>query len=76
MKDIPITDVRNFVLLGHTGSGKTQLLDAILFKLGVNDRLGHEFEIHHTTIQFENVECEVAHGCVMPVAAEEHHHNH
>jgi elongation factor G len=40
MKDIPITDVRNFVLLGHTGSGKTQLLDAILFKLGVNDRLG------------------------------------
>ena len=44
MKDIPITDVRNFVLLGHTGSGKTQLLDAILFKLGVNDRLGSTAE--------------------------------
>ncbi|MCX6997759.1 MAG: elongation factor G [Kiritimatiellaeota bacterium] len=40
MKDIPIADVRNFVYLGHTGSGKTQLLDAILYKLGVNDRLG------------------------------------
>ena len=40
MKDIPIADVRNFVFLGHTGSGKTQLLDALLFKLGVNDRLG------------------------------------
>ncbi len=40
MKDIPIADVRNFALLGHTGSGKTQLLDAVLFKLGINDRLG------------------------------------
>lgn len=40
MKDIPITDVRNFALLGHTGSGKTSIVDAILFKLGVNDRLG------------------------------------
>jgi len=25
------------------------------------------FHIHHTTIQFEHVECPVAHGCVMPV---------
>jgi cobalt-zinc-cadmium efflux system protein len=35
-----------------------------------------EFHIDHTTIQFEHVECEVAHGCVMPVSAEEHHHEH
>jgi cobalt-zinc-cadmium efflux system protein len=42
----------------------------------VKDRLHHEFRIDHTTIQFENVECEVAHGCVMPMAAEEHHHSH
>ena len=40
MKDIPIADVRNFVLVGHTNSGKTTLLDALLYKLGVNDRLG------------------------------------
>ena len=40
MKDIAITDMRNFVLLGHTGSGKTTLGDALLFKLGLNDRLG------------------------------------
>jgi len=40
MKDIPIADVRNFVLMGHTGSGKTSLTDAILYKLGLNDRLG------------------------------------
>lgn len=41
MKDIPIADVRNFVLVGHTGSGKTALVDSLLFKLGVNDRLGN-----------------------------------
>ncbi len=40
MKDVAIADVRNFVLLGHTGSGKTTLCDALLFKLGLNDRLG------------------------------------
>jgi elongation factor G len=40
MKDIQITNVRNFSLLGHTGSGKTTLLDAILHKLGANDRQG------------------------------------
>jgi cobalt-zinc-cadmium efflux system protein len=41
----------------------------------VKDRLHHDFRIDHTTIQFENVVCEVAHGCVIPVAeSEEHHH--
>lgn len=40
MKDVAVADVRNFVLLGHTGSGKTTLTDAILYKLGANDRMG------------------------------------
>ena len=40
MKDIAIDKVRNFSFIGHTGSGKTTLVDAILLKLGVNDRLG------------------------------------
>ncbi|MEI8351351.1 MAG: GTP-binding protein, partial [bacterium] len=40
MKDIAVTDVRNFVLMGHTASGKTTLADAMLFKMGINDRLG------------------------------------
>ena len=40
MKDIPLDSVRNFVVAGHTGSGKTALLDALLFKLGVSDRQG------------------------------------
>ncbi len=43
----------------------------------VKDRLLHDFRIVHTTIQFEHVICEVAHGCVIPVGeSEEHHHHH
>jgi len=40
LKDIAINDLRSFVILGHTGSGKTTLCDALLFKLGLSDRLG------------------------------------
>ena len=40
MNNIAIEDIRNFVIMGHTGSGKTTLTDAFLFKLGLNDRLG------------------------------------
>lgn len=40
MKNIAVADVRNFTLMGHTGSGKTTLADAILFKMGIADRLG------------------------------------
>ena len=39
----------------------------------VKERLHHDFRIDHTTIQFELAVCEVAHGCVIPVA-EEHSH--
>ena len=42
-------------------------------------RLRDGFHIHHTTIQFEHVECEVAHGCVMAieeVTAHAHHPGH
>ncbi len=45
----------------------------------INSTLRAKFRIHHTTIQFEHVECEVAHGCVMPVEAADshgHHHHH
>ncbi|MBT9331152.1 cation diffusion facilitator family transporter [Paracidobacterium acidisoli] len=40
--------------------------------------LSDRFHIHHTTLQFEHTECEVAHGCVMPVEemAGHHHHHH
>ena len=38
--------------------------------------LQQDFKINHTTIQFEHVICEVAHGCVIPISEEEHHHSH
>jgi cobalt-zinc-cadmium efflux system protein len=43
----------------------------------VKGLLHRDFHIDHTTIQFEHVVCEVAHGCVIPVAEreEEHHHH-
>jgi cobalt-zinc-cadmium efflux system protein len=34
--------------------------------------LAHKFQIQHTTIQFENVACEIAHGCVIPVGPHTH----
>ncbi len=42
----------------------------------VKECLHHDFRIDHTTIQFEHAECEVAHGCVMPVGEDAHHHHH
>jgi cobalt-zinc-cadmium efflux system protein len=39
----------------------------------VNERLRRQFKIVHTTIQFEHVVCDIAHGCVMPVSAEQAH---
>lgn len=45
----------------------------------IKGRLSQRFHIHHTTIQFEHVECEVAHGCVMAVdevSAHGHQHAH
>jgi cobalt-zinc-cadmium efflux system protein len=43
----------------------------------VKGLLHRDFHIDHTTIQFEHVVCEVAHGCVIPVAeSAEHHHSH
>ena len=42
----------------------------------VKDVLHHNFRVDHTTIQFEHVECEVAHGCIIPVGEFESHHHH
>ena len=40
----------------------------------VKEVLQHDFRVVHTTIQFEHVECEVAHGCVLPMSEAQHHH--
>jgi cobalt-zinc-cadmium efflux system protein len=43
----------------------------------VKEVLHHDFHVVHTTIQFEHVECEVAHGCIIPVGdSEDQHHHH
>jgi cobalt-zinc-cadmium efflux system protein len=38
----------------------------------VKDKLRESFHIYHTTIQFEHVVCDVAHGCVVPTPAHDH----
>src|SRR6185312_10021687 len=35
------------------------------------DKLRNDFRIYHTTIQFEHVVCDVAHGCVVPTSGHE-----
>ncbi len=43
----------------------------------INLVLRERFRIHHTTLQFEHVICEVAHGCLMAVdEGDEHRHHH
>lgn len=40
MKALSVATVRNFAVMGHVGTGKTSLVDAFAFKLGLNDKLG------------------------------------
>jgi cobalt-zinc-cadmium efflux system protein len=40
----------------------------------VKELLSLRYHIDHTTIQFENVNCEIAHGCVIPIGAGGHIH--
>ena len=40
MKQYDLQNIRNVGLIGHAGSGKTSIAEAILFLSGVNDRLG------------------------------------
>ena len=42
----------------------------------VKETLDRDFKIDHTTIQFEHVVCEVAHGCVVPVREGDSAHTH
>ena len=40
MKNMNVEQIRNFVLAGHAGAGKTALADLMLYKAGAVSRLG------------------------------------
>lgn len=40
MKSYPVEGIRNVVLVGHQGAGKTSLTEAVLFAAGVTNRTG------------------------------------
>ena len=40
MKHYGAESIKNIAIAGHSGSGKTSLAEALLFKAGVTDRLG------------------------------------
>ena len=40
MKTIDTAKIKNIVLTGHSGCGKTALAEALLYRAGVIDRIG------------------------------------
>ena len=54
---ITTKDIRNVVLLGHTGSGKTTFVEAMLYEAGKIQRRG-SIEAHNTTSDFTDIEHE------------------
>jgi cobalt-zinc-cadmium efflux system protein len=59
----------------HIGIDDIQLSATEEILRDVKQVLAANFHIHHTTIQFENSACEIAHGCVIP-ASHRHDHEH
>jgi elongation factor G len=61
-KEYPSTDIRNVVVLGHGGSGKTTLIDALCFSTGTSRRRGSVKEGSALTMHAEE---EIGHGISM-----------
>jgi cobalt-zinc-cadmium efflux system protein len=52
----------------HVGIDDMRASESEAILRTIRERLELQFHIHHTTIQFEHVVCEVAHGCVIPIS--------
>ena len=57
MKSYPTESIRNVVLVGHQGAGKTSLAEALLYRSGATTRLGRITE-RNTVCDFEEEEQE------------------
>ena len=55
MKVYRTDEIRNVVLLGHGGSGKTSLVEAMLYVSGATTRMG-KIADHNTTSDFDKEE--------------------
>jgi cobalt-zinc-cadmium efflux system protein len=53
----------------HIRIDDTTLSESQVILRQVKERLSTTYNIEHTTIQLENVDCEIAHGCVIPIGA-------
>lgn len=61
----------------HVGIADMRASESESLLRQIRDELAAKFHIHHTTIQFEHAECEVASGCVIPASpGHDHAHHH
>lgn len=61
MATFPIEDIRNIVLVGHSGAGKTSIGEALLHKTGATNRLGSVTD-KSSIFDFAEDEKEAAHS--------------
>ncbi|MGB3917507.1 MAG: elongation factor G [Thiothrix litoralis] len=64
-------DIRNIVFTGHTGSGKTSLIEALLFQAGETTQAG-DIEKGSTVTDFDPLEQEHQHSLYLSVATAHH----
>lgn len=56
----------------HIRIDDIMLSESDLILRRVKDVLSSQYHIEHTTIQFENSVCDVAHGCLIPIGSHRH----
>ncbi len=61
MKNYTVDKIRNIALLGHSGCGKTTLVEAMLFNSGRIDKMG-SIQEKNTVSDFDNIEVNRGHS--------------